>query len=399
MEMFVPIGAAVTLLLVAAVLLVRRIAPAQAGLGAITVALLAIAAAAAFWRARRHFVSEADTRALLDYSLGLRSRLSAASAGVGEWPQGGQSAAVFHWKGARILVPLLACAALLVAAFLVPISSNAARGTQVTAKPPALAEVEEWLERLEQEPAVEPESVAALQEQTDEIAHQDPEKWYSHASLEASEHLRQQLGAGLRNLDAAAAKLESLLADVEQSAVGSEADAAEWKSDLQAALAGLDASALGLDARLAQQLREIDPSKLRAIDPERLRELQKQLRDARGVCKECLGEGEAEEYAVVAGGAGRGGVNRGPGTAPLTLNETASEAGSTKTEAVSNEDLSRAAPGDLLAVSAGEHEVDRTVAPQNAAGGRAVSGAGADAVWNATNLPPDEQQRLRAFFQ
>jgi hypothetical protein len=208
-----------------------------------------------------------------------------------------------------------------------------------------------------------------------------------------------QLRTGIEHLDAAAGKLDSLLNSLDENAAT--AMNAEWNMQLNSALEMLDAGAPRLSPELAKQLRSIDPSKLRTLTAEQLRALRERLKEARGICEECLGGREGDLLAM--GGefvAGNGNVSRGPGSVPLTLAPDPVELGQANMQAVENADLSRATLGDVLGTGTGEHEVNRELNHRAASGGAAASlGAGADAVWIPQNLAPDEQSRLRAFFK
>jgi len=98
-------------------------------------------------------------------------------------------------------------------------------------------------------------------------------------------------------------------------------------------------------------------------------------------------------------GQGTGGVDRGPGTAPLVLKEDKTQLGTTKTESLQNDDLSRAAVGDLIGLGAGEHKADEATWTGAQLGGANSSvGSGGEAVWDQAATPA-EQEALRRFFR
>lgn len=117
---------------------------------------------------------------------------------------------------------------------------------------------------------------------------------------------------------------------------------------------------------------------------------------------------EAELLALINGGQGtasrpgegpgRGGVSRGPGTAPITLADEASDLGTVKLEAVSNQDLSRALPADVVGISEGEHELDQSGTGPRTAGDIGSAGRGGETVWRDT-LAPEEKAILKQFFE
>ena len=66
--------------------------------------------------------------------------------------------------------------------------------------------------------------------------------------------------------------------------------------------------------------------------------------------------------------------------------------------ALEAKDLSRAAPGDLLELQDGEHDVDRSDSKPTAGGDTRALGKGGDRVWR-DSLDPDEQRVLKRFFE
>lgn len=350
-----------------------------------------------FLRARRHFISANEARARLDDMLALQTRLSAAADGIGAWPRNAAwHAGVWRWNLRRVLAIPGICAALLAGAFFIPVSTATPITQRPMVKPPALTNVEEWLEELAKNPALDPSSLEPVREQAEELAQQKPEEWYSHSSLEAADHLQVKMQAGMRALSENAAKLDRLLGEDLSGLSGAQGTA--WNEQLHGALAAMEGSLPALDPQLASQLREIDPSKLRGLSKEQLENLRNQLRQGKTACTECLGEkagteeGEGETP-------GQGAVTRGRGDAPLTLGAKETNLGTTKTEMLESKDLDQPALGDRVGVSAGQHEVVKTET-SNASGGQvAAGGAGADAVWIQPSLAPEERRRLRQFFQ
>jgi hypothetical protein len=97
-------------------------------------------------------------------------------------------------------------------------------------------------------------------------------------------------------------------------------------------------------------------------------------------------------------GVGSGGVNRGPGAAPLVLDDRESRLGTNNQEALSNPDLSRATPADLIGIGHDKHEVDKsTVAPRHA-GAAGNTGEGGEQVWKES-LSPEERAVLKRYFK
>lgn len=387
-----------SLVVTAAILVARRQGWNDRLIAGLGLALGLAAMAIAYGRARRHFISETDARAKIESGLRLHTRLSAAAAGVGSWPAADRwHATLWRWHWRKLAVLPLCSAAIVVAALLLPIVPNASEhGKPPIAKPPALEKVETMLEKLAATPAIEPASIEAVQQEAQQLAKQDPADWYSHATLEAADHLKSKLESGMKALGDNAAKLEKLLGQNPAEA------GAAWNEKLQGALTALQGNVPGLNSELAKELGGLDPSKMMTLTPEQLQQLKDALAEAKqagkGQGQGEQGEGEGEETEE-GENAPDPGVSRGPGTAPVKLASTPTDLGTKKTESVPNEDLRHAALGDVLGMTAGQHEIDKSKQHRAADGGAATAGEGAGAVWQQQHVTPEERKRLQQFFQ
>jgi hypothetical protein len=340
-----------------------------------------------------------DARAKIESGLHLHTRLSAAAAGVGSWPEADRwHATLWRWHWRKLAVLPLCSAAILAAALLLPIVPNAGeRAKPPIAKPPALEKVETMLEKLAATPAIEPASIEAVQQEAQQLAKQDPADWYSHATLEAADHLKSKLESGLKSLGDNAAKLEKLLGQNPAEA------GAAWNEKLQGALTALQGNVPGLNSELAKELGGLDPSKMMTLTPEQLQQLKNALAEAKQAAGKGKGQGDQSdgegEETEDGENAPDPGVSRGPGTAPVKLASTPADLGTKKTEAVPNEDLRHAALGDVLGMTAGQHEIDKSKQHRAADGGAATAGEGAGAVWQQQHVTPEERKRLQQFFQ
>jgi hypothetical protein len=97
-------------------------------------------------------------------------------------------------------------------------------------------------------------------------------------------------------------------------------------------------------------------------------------------------------------GGGAGDISRGPGTAPVNLSKDEKDLGSRNLEGVTNDDISRAQPGDLLGIGDGQHEIDEARVAPTAAGDVQSEGQGGTAVWRESLLP-DEKKVLKKYFR
>lgn len=139
--------------------------------------------------------------------------------------------------------------------------------------------------------------------------------------------------------------------------------------------------------------------------------LKKNAGECKSMCENrgFLGDGEGEDDEMVekqgllkkqgeGEGSGNGGIDRGPGTAPLTLSDEGNRFDTNKNEAASNPDLSRAQLGALLGVKNGKHEVDKTTVAPTKTGAVKNSGKGGSQVWRES-LTPEEKAVLKKAFK
>jgi hypothetical protein len=216
--------------------------------------------------------------------------------------------------------------------------------------------------------------------------------WYSESGLEAADSLRDQLRSDVRSL---ASDLETA-ADALEGAGGGNA---EDQKRIDAAAQGLSSRSVRLRHDLLQKLRDAAKAGGR-LKPMEADGLARSLRENAGFCRlslrECR-EGDESCLRVARRGAGRGGIERGPGPAPLTLDPEGTKLEASRMEGVSNPDLRQAALGDVVQTTIGRHRIaagGRDVT----AGGSAAVGAGGDAVSRST-LTPEERRILARYFK
>ncbi len=402
LEAFLPaaFGAAVALSVV--VLMGRRAGWSQ-GVFVSAAALAAMAAlGASYLRARRHFISLTQARAQIDGALSMHTRLTAAAEGVGNWPdpalwRGGN----WRWNFRRLALAPATSTALVAAAFLIPMARTAPALPPPTAKPPALAQVEELLQKLEDTPSLDPTSLDPVRQQEEQLARQQAGDWYSQSSLEAADHLVEQLQAGVRAMDENATKIQSVLSAAAEAEL-SDSQAGALSQTLSSALSALQGNIPGLNKNLAAALQQIDPSKLRTLSPEQVEDLKKQLGECKGACQKCQGQGpdkDVEEASRDEDGQGQASGKKGGGPRPLRLNHKAADVDEQTQKPLTEQDFSHAALGEQIGQSSGQHDVDRQTDHRAADGGSAAAqGAGPGAVWIQQNLTPQERRQVQEFF-
>jgi hypothetical protein len=370
----------------------RQERPALAGWGvAAAVAVLAVTAAV---RARRARLREHDGLVWLEAKLGLHNRLSAAAAGVGDWPPADRYAPVLRWRGARSLAPVGFALGVMAAAALVPLTPAAPVVSARPEAPLSWRQTEEWIESLKETRVAQEDSVRPFEERLDELRAQPEKRWYSESGLEAAESLRDELRSEIRSL---ASDLDSAAGALEGADGSSGAKGIDHRR-LQGATGSLASRALQVDPNLLQKLRQAsgDGRRLEALEAQTLA---RKLREAGGFCRLALRECRPGDPNCFKSGSRRasGGVQRGPGAAPLTLDEAASEVQPGAMEGLSNQDLRQAALGDLLETTSGRHQLTSRVRGVTA-GGAAARGAGGYEVGRVP-LTPEERRVLARYFE
>lgn len=374
-------------------------------------AALALAALAAWIWSRRYFVTRSDALVRLDDRWKLNSRLASAAGGKAPWPpvmKGERKIAVPGWRGTTALLPALVALLVLAAAWFVPLPAAGPEVPEITSEPRNWEQVEDWLEVLNAEELIEPESLEEIAEQIEELRSQPEEEWFSHSSLEASDTLKDSFGRDIsvlaRDMAAIERSLDALRAfSTELSEEGREM----LMRELSEALGSLEGNGLSLNEDLAKQLSELDPSKLgeatlKSLSKEQLQQLQQQLGEGsqrlgslEGL--QPLGEGEMQASGVPGTNPGTGGVQRGRGDAPIYFGDP-DDLKTNRIESVSNEDLSRAAVGDVIGIGETEHDDDPVASGIQQGGSVDSTGSGGDAVWK-DSLLPDEQAVLKRYFK
>ncbi len=367
----------------------------------------------AWWLAKKRFVSRDQAMVRLESQLHLHNALTAAAAGVLPWPQPpAQAVDGWKWRWERVGGPFALLMASLMAALWIPVNLEAGN-VLPTVEPQAWQQMEQWLEQLRKEEIIPPEEVKEEEAKIEELRDQPKEKWFSHESLNASDTLKEQLQRDLQALGQNMANAERSL-----NALQNFADqlSAETKDTLlknfDEAIQGLQGSDMKLDPALMKELAHIDPKNIKSLSKEQMDQLRESLKKKSGTCNGMcknpgfLGDGEGEDDALAAimgllekeGQPGNGGITRGPGTAPLTLSDQENRFDAGKTEAVSNNDMSRAQIGSTIGLQDGKHKVDETPLQTRSAGSVKDAGTGGEQVWKES-LTPDEKAVLKRVFK
>ncbi|MEX2580681.1 MAG: hypothetical protein WD342_16610 [Verrucomicrobiales bacterium] len=373
-----------------------------------------VAVLAGIW-SRRRFVAVEDGLTRLDESLHLRNRLSAAAAGVGSWPEYERPTFEqlgLQWRWTRTVLPLAVALSVVIAASLMPIPEGESTVAEVVGEPAAWEQMDEWLAALEEEAIVEEASLDQLEETIEELREQPEEAWFGHASLEATDTLKERLGRDIRELASVMETLERDLAALKNySAELGEGTRQELLREFEKALEQLSNQGMEVNEALLKQLGGLDPSQLAeetlsGMSAEELESLRERLKRGSASLGSMEGlppmaEDPSVERRDLAGGPGQGEIGRGRGDAPLFFGD-GNDLGTEQLEQleeVRNEDLSRAGLGELLGLGESEREVDESGAGPVSGGDVASTGRGGDAVWRDPALLPEEKALLKRYFK
>jgi hypothetical protein len=389
-------------------------------------AALVIAGALAWWLGRSRYETPQAARIRLEDALGLKTRLSAAEAGVGDWPTPPEEIKwPLQWRWQRPVTVLSVSGMVLLLAAWVPVAQREVEKKRIVQEPTEVKEVKQWMENLQKEEAVEEESVEEVEKKIAELLQRPAENWYEHGSLEAAGNLRDQTAEMLRELSQNLADAERAASALQAAGDALPQEAREsLANELGSAAQAMRTGGMKPNEQLLQQLQQMGGGKgLGNLSKEQMQNLAKQLqKNAQALqdalknspelkLAECQGSGGRGKNGKGKNGngmdgdgdgdePGRGGINRGPGTAPLTLSAEETNLNTTKAESVNSQiDVNRIAPGDLLKVSDGKHEVDKNAYKGPQAGG-AISntGDGGAAVWQ-NSLLPSEREALKRYFK
>ncbi len=348
-----------------------------------------------------------DALDLLDERLRLQNRLRSADAGVGDWPD---PPAILpkavRFRSDRAFAPLAFSVAIVALAVAIPVRVERVPAPLPVAGPASWQEIERALDTLRQESVVKEEAIGEMEERLGEIRAKPKEEWFDHGTLEASDTLKEELASEMRELTRALGEVASSLEELKNMDAGAPAEARRLRERrLGAALEVLDLSGLPFEREATRELQTLARnSKVRRATKEEI-EKWKEMRERlyHGL------PGGAEEVVVGLrsrrggkggnGEPGRGGYDRGPGTAPLDLSAEPKESLSDRIEALEGADASGGPFGATVGVSIGEHEISTEGFRAGADGGAAAStGEGGDRVWTQSLLP-SERRVLQRYFK
>lgn len=392
-------------------------------LGLIALGFLLIGAVCAFL-VRRNFETPEQSMVRIEAAMRLRSGLSAAMAGVAPWPEVPRKVhAGLRWHWQRVLLPPLAALLLLGAGLLIPLH-RLLPAPATPDQPQAWERTESELAKLEEEKVVDQEYIEEVRKKIEDLRAQDPQEWFSHASMEATDNMRKEHKAEAKRLEREMSQASKALEALQSNPQLADKEKARMANEFDQAMKGMQNGAMKPNPALLEQLKGLDPNHLGKLTPEQLQQLQQNLKkNAEQLqCQGQQGEGgQGDEWLdeLLADGSepgeggegqgqgegegegeepGKGGINRGPGHDPNLLGKASKELETGDMQGLKATDLSRSLPGDLLEVQDGKHDVDTSASKVSGGGDVSDTGKGGDRVWK-DSLDPQEQKALKKFFE
>ncbi len=361
-----------------------------------------------YLQARRFFIGQAQALVRLEAQHRLHNALTMAQLGRSDWPPvPAEVKDGLAWRWTQLSGPVAASLGCLLLAWHIPITPEAAAAI-ASVEPQAWQQMDTWLEKLQEEKIITPEASTEQQAKVDALRQQPNEKWFSHESLNASDTLKEQLQREIAHLGRQMSNAERSLNALQNYGDKLSEEAKEQMlQEFDQALAEMRSGTLEMDPKLMEELSQIDPKNLKSLNQEQLNQLRESLKNKGGTCegfgenKGFVGDGRGESEVPGEGPGqkpGNGGVDRGPGTAPLTLSKEVNDFGAGKNEGIDNQDLSRAQLGSMLGLQDGKHQVDKTSTSPTAAGATSHQGQGGQQVWRES-LSHEEKAVLKRVFK
>ena len=368
----------------------------------------------AWWLARGNFESPDHALVRIEASMKMHNALSAARQGISPWPgMPGNVDDGTRWRWTRLLSPLFAAVLFLSTSIFLPVSARNDAAGLPPDEPQAWKDLQADIESLGEDQTVQEDYLNELEERVNRLREQNEQEWYSHSSLEATDALRKMHGSELDRMEQNLRKAERALKNLQQGEDKmSESASQRLLNEFEEALQALAQGKMKPNEELLKELKKLDPANLGQIDPEQFNQLCENMRKHAESCQQCQGGGQQGAGAVTdtpdsllgegpesnESQEGKGGVNRGPGSAPGLLGDVSPDVDSGDLEGLDSGDLSKSLPGDLLKLQDDEHEVDKSKTGLRAGGKVESRARGGSRVWKESLLP-SEKSALKDFFK
>ncbi|MBC7980330.1 MAG: hypothetical protein H7Y36_07180, partial [Armatimonadetes bacterium] len=142
-----------------------------------------------------------QTLVRIEAEAGLNNALSAATAGISKWPARPENLSEsLRWHLPKTLIPPFAALALVALGLFIPISARAPLTPPPSRQPQAWSRMDSQLELLGEQAMVDEKYLEEMKERLEQLRAQEEEEWFSHASLEATDSLKESQASDMENL-------------------------------------------------------------------------------------------------------------------------------------------------------------------------------------------------------
>lgn len=347
----------------------------------------------AWQRAKENWLNLGEAFVRLDADLGLNNSLTTASARRGPWPEMQEGQTVVHWRFGQVVFPILAAIAFLMFGFVVPIAP--AGEAEAENQPYTWSRLEAEVEELVEDEVIQEDYAEEIRKRLEELRNQKAAEWFSAASLEATDSLRQAHTREANRLERNLMKVEQALRKAGDPKTTNE-QRQKLQQQFEEALEGMRNGQMKPNEELLKKLAEAAKKGMKGMSEQEQKELQERLREMAEKLREDRGEGEGEGEPQP--GEGEGDPNRGPGDGGFLYGEDSPDLELRKFEHLDGEEDKEPDPGDLLNLEEIEHDIEKTKVGPTSSGAAKSEGLGGDRVWKDA-LDPDEQKSLKSFFE
>lgn len=386
--------------------------------GLALIPILAGLAIYVYVRLKRNFFTRQDTLAFLDDKLQLNTRLSLANSGKGEWPDEQRLAPCLKWRSPLPFILWPVSSLILIALSLsIPLPASVT-STPYTSAPPALEQVDKWMEALSQMKELDQEQLEELEEKVQSLLERPNEEMYTHSALEAAESLKEQMDQEMKEFSQNLKRFQDALSSAQNEDAAQTNNAQANEDSLKSAMEAMDGKNLQLskDAlnpakgnngpaqkQSAKGGKNFSPNKMSQMSDaqkqklkdmaqrarEQLEALNQSLKDCNGNC-DSLGNGNGN-------GPGKGGPGGGGGAAPLALGKTAPEINMEKEDLLSDPNA-EITLGEKIGEQSGIFDVQDDGKRASSAGKVRKPSSGGQTTWEE-QYTPAEKEALKNFFK
>lgn len=177
----------------------------------------------------------------------------------------------------------------------IPISAKQRIAT--SRQPQAWSQLGAQLEQLAEDEMVDEEYIEEMEKRLEQLRAQEEQDWFSHASLEATDSLKESQNSDMakleRDMNEAGDALEALAENADKM---NAAQKQKLTEEFEHALQGLQNGALKPSKELLDQLSKLDPNNLAKLSPEHMEPLKENM-EKLNESLENAGQGQGDDWS------------------------------------------------------------------------------------------------------